>query len=132
MPAWCDFYNGPVVPVICGFIAVAFWVRVARVLTPTLGKSKPVLAIANNTFSIMVNQFVGFILIKSFFALMNVSFGFFKNFDFEKYKTDIWYYYFPNNIDHIAIVYIAAAIIVPIYMQKFVTWGKGKIMSFRK
>lgn len=132
MPAWCDFYNGPVLPVISGFLAIAFWLRVARILAPVIGNSKSVLAIANNTFSIMINQFLGFILIKSFFALTNVSFGWFKDFDFQKYKTDIWYYYFPNNIEHICIVYIAAGIIIPIYMQKAVDWAKIKISSFRK
>lgn len=132
MPAWCDFYNGPWLPIVCGFIAVSFWVRVAKILTPVVGKSKTVLAIANNTFSIMINQFLGFILVKSLFALANVYFGIFQDFNFDKYKTDIWYYYYPHNIDHSSIIYIAAAIIVPIYMQKGVDKIKAKLLALKK
>lgn len=129
IPAWAIFNNGPFIPIICGFVAISFWVRIARIFTPICGKDKWVLSIANNTYTIMINQFLGFMLVKSFFAIMNVSLGFFPDFDFIKFKTDIWYYYFPNNLIQFGIIYIIAGIVVPIYMQKCVTFSKSKVLS---
>lgn len=132
MPAWSAFAYGPIVPYFAGLIGIAFWLRVARDLTPVCGQNKCMLAVANNTYSIMINQFLGFILVKSFFALMKMSFGFFRDFDIVKYKTDLWYYYCPNNIEHFGIIYIIAGLFVPVYMQKGLNWTKDKIISIWK
>lgn len=68
--AWSYFSEFNAWPFIVGFLGIAFWLRIAKILEPAIGKSKVVNLIANNTFSIMVNHFLGFMLIKSFFAFL--------------------------------------------------------------
>lgn len=58
-PAWCnDFNQGPVMPIIIGFLGIALWMRIATIMEPVLGRKKWINLLADNTFSIMENQFL--------------------------------------------------------------------------
>jgi len=94
--------------------------RIATILEPVIGKSKWINIIANNTYSIMINQFLGFMLVKSIFALIfKFKLGFF-DFDLFSNRTNIWYYYMPENIYHTLIIYVVIGIAVSIYIQKII------------
>ena len=57
-PAWCnDFNQGPVMPIIIGFLEIALWMRIATIMEPVFGRKKWINVLADNTFSIMENQF---------------------------------------------------------------------------
>ena len=67
-PAWCnDFNQGPVMPIIIGFLGIALWMRIATIMEPVFGRKKWINLLADNTFSIMENQFLGFFTCKSCF-----------------------------------------------------------------
>lgn len=81
-PSWCDdFTENPVMPIIIGGLGIAFWLRAANVLEPTIGQSKWVNIIADNTYSIMMNQFLGFMAVKTVFAIMSIWTRAFEDFD---------------------------------------------------
>lgn len=127
-PSWCwDFWEGPIMPFVVGVLGIAFWLRVANILEPAIGRSKWVNLIADNTYSIMINQFAGFMLVKTIFAAMNKYMGLFANFDWGLYKSDHWYYYLPGGHNQMKIIYLAFGILVPILMQMIVRWGTTKI-----
>lgn len=60
IPSWCSaFPEGPVLPIVEGCLGIAFWLRIAKIMEPILGHNKLVLIISNNTFAIMIHQFLG-------------------------------------------------------------------------
>lgn len=127
-PAWFnDFTNGPVLPFIQGYIGIAFWLRVCRILEPVLGKNKYVNRIADNSFSIMINHLLGFMLVKTVFALLSKVTPLMQDFNWDAYKTDIWYFYLPHGTNQFLILYLIAGIVFPICLQKLVNWIMGSV-----
>lgn len=127
-PAWCnDFSKNPFTPIIVAFLGIFFYMRLATILEPVIGKNKYLNLIADNTYSIMINHFIFFMGVKTLFAIISKLTDHCSGFDWVKYKTDIWYYYIPKGTQSL-IIYLAAGIIGPISIQllinrikKFVT-----------
>lgn len=117
-PSWCDdFTDGPVLPFVVGYIGIAFWLRVARILAPVIGKSRPVNLIADSTYAIMIHHYMGFMIVKMVFALFHNYFALFGNFDVLRYKTDLSYFYLPGGMGQFAVIYLAAGLIFPAILQ---------------
>ena len=114
--SWCkDFPEGPVVPFITGAVGIAFWLRICRWLEAGLGRDRVVNAIADNSYSIMIHQFAGFMLVKTVYAVCARFFGCFADFDMAAYKSDIWYYYTPGRLPYYSLIfYMIAGIAVPL------------------
>lgn len=90
IPSWCnDFREGAFIPIVVGFLGIIFWFKIANILEPSIGKNKYINLIANNTYSIMINQFAGFMFIKTVFAFIAKYSNHFSDFNFNLYKTDI-------------------------------------------
>ena len=116
--SWCTgFEQGPVLPFVVGFISIAFWLRVAGILEPVIGRSKWINLIADNTFPIMMNQFVGFMLVKGLLGLITPEF------DWASFKSDIWYYVEPFGIWQAMVLYVIGGIVVSLV----IAWGVKKV-----
>ncbi len=124
-------YDGFVRPFIIGYLGIAFWLRVCKILEPILGRNKYVNLIADNTYSIMINHFAGFMIIKLIYALFSKFTSLFANFNIVAFKTDLWYYYTPRNIEQTLILYLIAGIVFPIIVQKLLTLIKNKILTLK-
>lgn len=132
-PSWCnDFSQGPVLPILVGYLGIALWFRIASISEPIIGRSKWVNLIADNTYSIMMNQFVGFMFVKAIFGLISKYYVGFSDFDWVRFKSEIWYYYKPNGIEQTLILYAIAGIVVPIIIQKIVSLIMEKYRGFRR
>lgn len=132
-PSWCDnFTEGPVMPIVIGFLGIAFWMRIANILEPVIGRSKYINLIADNTYSIMINQFMGFMIVKTIYALLSKTITTFADFDWVSYKTNIWWYYVPKALRYTLIIYVIAGIVFSIVVQKVIdsmkTYLKNKIL----
>lgn len=113
--SWCnDFNENMAMPYVVGMLGIAFWLRVAKILEPLLADSKCIRLISNHTYSIMVNQFLGFMIVKTIFALIAWFTPFCANFDFAEYKSNIWWYYIPKGIPNWYILYMIGGIVIPI------------------
>lgn len=131
MPAYTvswftDFMDGPVLPFVVGFLGIAFWLRIARILEPVIGRNPYVNLLADHTYSIMIHQFLGFMLVKTVFAAFSRLTVYCRDFDWESYKSDIYYCYLPEGIEHIKILYLTAGLVLPILIQKGIDRIKGK------
>ena len=117
--SFTNFNNGFVIPYISSIIAIAFWLRVSRLLVPAIGNSKLVRLIADNTYEIMVNQLVGFMCLKFvFYGLSCITSGtLFGDFNVASFKSSIWYYYLPNGLQQWAFVYLIFGLFVPILIS---------------
>lgn len=132
-PSLASGYNageGVFAPFLIGFIGIAFWLRIAKILVPVFEKSKMLFLVADNTFSIMLHQFAGFMLVKGVFACIKKYTAFCQDFDMVQFKTNIWYYYLPRGLSQWLIVYLIAGIVVPIGIALVVK--KGKTVIFKK
>lgn len=103
-------------PMIVGLIGIAFWLRVSNILVDSIGKNKLINLIANNTYSIMINQFLGFMLVKTIYyyitKFMNTG-----HFNVDNFKSNIYYYYNPYGLKYFNILYLLAGIFVSILIQ---------------
>lgn len=89
-PSWFfDFMEGPIPPIIVGFLGIAFWMRAATILEPVIGRSKWINLIADHTYSIMIHQFLGFLLVKSVFAFFCSQGIAFLDFDLARFRSEI-------------------------------------------
>ena len=129
-PSWCNNYiDGPVIPFIAGFLGIAFWLRVSRVLEPSLGKNRLVNLIANNTYSIMIHQLFSFMLVKFAFAALAASTSLCGSFDWEKFKKSTYYLYLPFGQTQARLLYLAAGVMIPVLIGQGVKAAKRKIRA---
>ena len=74
-------FTEPIVPFVVAIGGITFWIAVSKILSKGIGKSRLVLVLANNTFSIMTFHLFGFFIINmillstgvKFFCLDNVE-----------------------------------------------------------
>ena len=110
---------GYFMPFISGAIGIALWLRIAKILEPAIGKSKIVNLIADNSFSIMVNHFLGFFIINSLYGLLLTKIFHVGHFDVATFKSNIWYFYYPSGLPQFQIFHLIAGISIPILIQLF-------------
>lgn len=133
IPSWCrDFTEGPVMPMIIGLLGIALWMRISTVMEPVLGRSKWINLIADNTYSIMMNQFLGFMFVKTLFAGLSKYAHIFQDFDWASYKSDISWYFKPRSLDYSLIIYVVAGIAVSIIIQKIIDFVKARCCKLIK
>lgn len=75
----------------------------------------------------MMNQFLGFMLVKAIFALFcKCNLGFF---DLNSFKTNIWYYYIPRNSHYSLTIYVVVGIVFSIIAQNILDYIKKCIYN---
>ena len=124
-PSNCaDFVDGPIIPIISGITGILFWFRICNILNPALKNSRFVNIISSHTYSIMMNQFLGFFLIKFIYSLISIYTPIFGDFNQELYHNDIFYYYLPHGQEYMLLIYVVAGIIIPILIDKIIYFIK--------
>ena len=134
--AWCNgFLNGPLVPYLTAATGIAFWLRIARILTPALGKSRFWLYFGSHTFSVMMHQIPAFLAVKGGFALTAALAAGFSDFDWEAFFTDVYYVYLPGGLDQFRMLYVVAGIALPLLLcrlldllERRLPWKLTKIL----
>ena len=115
---WCTgFANGPVMPYVTTVSGIAFWLRVAKIITPAVGESRAVRYLGSNTYAVMMHHVMAFMLIKMVIAGVASHTGYCADFDFEQFYTNIDYYYMMRGREQFAMVYLAAGVALPLGIQ---------------
>ncbi|MGN0499857.1 MAG: acyltransferase family protein [Ruminococcus sp.] len=110
-PSKCtQFENGCVVPYISAITGIAFWLRVSKLVAPVIKHWKPILLVADNTYSIMIHHLTGFMVVKWIFYLISCITPLFSDFNMVTMKETMWYFYMPNGVYNYAIIYLAGGI----------------------
>lgn len=121
---WCTgFANGPVIPYVTVVSGVAFWLRVAKVLTPALGKSCAVTYLGRNTYAVMMHHIMAFMLVKMVIAGVAAHIELCADFDFEQFHSNIDYYYMVGGAEAFKMVYLAAGLVLPLALQYWLSRG---------
>jgi hypothetical protein len=106
-PSWLnDIYAPSLAIYSLSFLAILFWLRVAKVFSPLVKKSQTLTIISNHTFDIMMHHFIGFMFIKSIFSL------FFADFNHYQFHHNIWYNYFPISENSTQWVIVTITIVI--------------------
>jgi len=85
----------PAITLLFAANGIAFWLRVSRILTPVLEKSKAVLFLANHTFSVMMHHGFFLKIYNGLFFLLYKYTAFCSNFNPEKFRSSVWWMYWP-------------------------------------
>ncbi len=125
---WCTgFANGPVIPYVTIVSGIAFWLRVARILTPVFGQSRSVQYLGRNTYAVMMHHVMAFMLVKIVIAAAAAYTGMCADFDFGQFYANIDYYYFVRGAEQFGMVYLAAGIVLPLGLQ----YGLDRMRQYR-
>lgn len=89
-------YENVLFPTVTAFLGIAFYLRIARVITPVLGKSKVVNAIGSNTFAILIHHSFSYFVLSMFFVFCAKILPFLPDPDMERLFTDASYRYMPR------------------------------------
>ena len=123
---WCTgFANGPVIPYVTVVSGTAFWLRVARILSPLCGTQQKGMAdggfllyLSRNTYAVMMHHVMAFMLVKGILAWIAAHTGYLADFDFVRFHTDIDYYYLVRGAEAFQMVYLAAGVLLPLGVRK--------------
>lgn len=113
----CRDLTGYLLPYLSGFLGIAFWLRVSRILAPAFENSRLVRYGGRNTYTIMMHHMMVLFVIRTGYAFMAKYFGMFPDFSFESYKGDFYYTYLPNGLLQLRIWYLILAITLPLCLQ---------------
>ncbi len=135
---WCTgFANGPVIPYVTVVSGTAFWLRVARILSPLCGMAAQpdeqsrsdmaaerhpagglLLYLGRNTYAVMMHHVMAFMLVKMVLAGIAAHTGYLADFDFARFYTDIDYYYLVKGSEAFRMVYLAAGVLLPLSLPR--------------
>ena len=104
-------------------LAIAFFLRIARLLAPLMERSKLALYASRHTFDIMMHHFMGFFSLNSVFLIINVLGVGAADFSVRSFRTAYDYNYAPYGRSEWNILYLLAGI----FFSLAVAWGTDHI-----
>lgn len=116
------FANGPIIPYVTVVSGAAFWLRVARILTPLQNPAGGFfLYLGRNTYAVMMHHVMAFMLVKMVLAGIALHTGYLVDFDFVRFRADIDYFYLVKGSEAFQMVYLTAGVGLPLLLQRGLT-----------
>ena len=97
-----------------GALAIAFMLRVARLLAPHMRKSRLAMAVSRHTYDIMMHHFMGFFALNGVFLLANALRIGAADFSVRSFRTQWDYLYAPGGRIEMNLLYILAGLLLPL------------------
>ena len=97
-----------------GALAIAFYLRIARLLAPYIKKSRLALYASRHTFDIMMHHFMGFFAVNSVFLIINALGIGAADFSVKSLRTMAEYNYAPDKRIEWNMLYLIAGMILPL------------------
>ena len=111
------------------FLAIAFFLRIARLTAPLMEKSRLALYASRHTFDIMMHHFMGFFALNSVFLVMNALGVGASDFSVKSFRTVYDYNYAPYGRSEWNILFLLAGV----FFSLAVAWCSDRIkLLFRK
>ena len=109
-------------------LAIAFFLRIARLLAPLMKKSRLALYASRHTFDIMMHHFMGFFALNSVFLVMNALGVGAADFSVRSFRTLYDYNYAPYGRGEWNILYLLAGV----FFSLSIAWATDKIKLMLK
>ena len=97
-----------------GALAIAFYLRVARLLAPLVKKSPLALYASQHTFDIMMHHFMAFFAVNSVFLVINALGVGAADFSVKSMRTLVDYNYAPYKRSEWNVLYLLAGLLLPL------------------
>ena len=97
-----------------GALAIAFYLRIARLLAPYIGKSRLALAISRNTFDVMMHHYMGFFALNCFFLIVHILGLGAADFSVHIFRTRSNYLYAPDGRAEWSVLYLLCGVTLPL------------------
>ena len=111
----CTFFACDAFGVYAGAaLAIAFWLRVARLIGPHMQKSRLALYASRHTFDIMMHHYMGFFALNSVFLVLNALGIGAADFSVKTFRTVYHYNYAPDGRSAFNVLYLLAGIFLPL------------------
>ena len=108
------FVCGPVGVYLGGALAIAFYLRIARLLAPMMQKSRLALYASRHTFDIMMHHMMGFFALNCVFLVLNALGIGAADFSVKSMRTMAEYNYAPYGRSEWNILYLIVGMILPL------------------
>ena len=126
----CDYFGCDAFGVYFGgAIAIAFFLRVARLLAPYVARSRFALSISRNTFSIMMHHYMGFFALNGVFVVLHVLGLYARDFSMYRWRTESNYMYAPGGRSEWDILYLLAGLVFPLVVAWVMDKAKDTIQK---
>jgi len=102
-------------------LAIAFYLRIARLLAPLAARSRAALALSRHTFDIMMHHYMGFLAVNFIFLAINAAGLGASDFSVKSLRTVQGYCYAPGNRPEWNVLYLLAGLALPmavVFMQE--------------
>ena len=107
------FSQGPVLTYLQAALAIAFWLRLARLAAPAMKKSRLALCVSRHTMDIMLHHYLGFLAVSFVFLVLNrLGLGA-ADFSVRSLRTQSGYVYAPGGQGW-AFLYLTAGLLFPL------------------
>lgn len=95
-------------------LAIAFYLRISRLLAPYIGKSRLALAISRNTFDVMMHHYMGFFALNCFFLIVHILGLGAADFSVHIFRTRSNYLYAPDGRAEWSVMYLLCGVTLPL------------------
>ena len=95
-------------------LAIAFYLRISRLLAPYIGKSRLALAISRNTFDVMMHHYMGFFALNCFFLIVHILGLGAADFSVHIFRTRSNYLYAPDERAEWSVLYLLCGVTLPL------------------
>lgn len=109
-----SFSSGPLIPYITVMTGIAFWLRIARILSGIPYLSGKMVFIGRDTYAIMMHHIASFMLVKGFFYLLSLYTPFCGEFDREMFFSEVSFVYLAGGSEASKWIYLFAGIGLPL------------------
>ena len=106
-----------------GAVAIAFYVRVARLLAPAVKKSRALLTVSRHTFDVMMHHYMGFFAVDCVFLLVNALGLGAADFSVRSFRTQMPYLYAPDGHWQVNALYVLAGLLLPLAVR----WAQDRL-----
>ena len=120
------FLCGPIGVYLGGALAIAFYLRIARLIAPLIGKSRILLFCSRNTFSVMMHHRLGFLCLNIIFLLLNWFHLGAANFHLYEFRA-AEYTYAPAGHPEWAVLYLLAGIALSLAIAGLMQRAKARL-----
>ncbi|MCM1154171.1 MAG: acyltransferase family protein [Roseburia sp.] len=125
---WCTgFANGPLIPYVTAVSGIAFWLRIAKIITPLCSRNNYICYLCKNTYAVMMHHVLAFMGVKAVIACLAAYTTWCADFDRGQYLSNIDYYYLVKGMEQFKFVYLIAGVVLPLVLQYGIERGRRRL-----
>jgi len=111
----CTYFGCGAFGVYAGaLLAIAFYLRIARLIAPMMERSRLALCISRHTFDIMMHHYMGFFALNCFFLAFHVMGMGAADFSMKSFRTVQGFCYAPGGRSEWDILYLLSGLLLPL------------------